>query len=238
MLQVRKANERGHAQFEWLNSYHTFSFGHYYDPQHMGWGPLRVINDDTVDPAGGFPTHSHSNMEIISYVLEGALEHKDTLGTGSVIRPGDVQMMEAGYGIAHSEFNASEQEPVHFLQIWVIPDRSGIRPSYQQKHFTEEEKRGKFCLLVSPDGHGGSLRIQQDVQLYSALLDGEETIDWTHDTARHGYVHVARGSMTINGMQVSAGDGIRITGETRLRFDGGKNAEALLFDLPADFQAR
>lgn len=233
MLQIRKAAERGHAQFEWLNSYHSFSFGHYYDPQQMGWGPLRVINDDTVDPAGGFPSHTHSDMEIISYVLEGGLEHKDTLGTGSVIRPCDVQMMEAGYGIAHSEFNASDSEPVHFLQIWIIPNRDSIAPSYQQKHFSEDEKRGKFRLVVSPDGRDGSLRIQQDASLYSALLDGEEAIEWALDMARYAYVHVARGSLAVNGVQVEAGDGIRIAGETRLKFSDGKAAEVLLFDLPA-----
>ncbi len=232
MLQTRKANERGHANFDWLNSYHTFSFGHYHDPSQMGWGPLRVINDDTVDPGAGFPTHSHSNMEIISYVLDGALSHKDTIGTGSVIRPGDVQMMEAGTGIAHSEFNHSNEQPVHFLQIWVVPDRAGIKPSYQQQHFSEQEKRGKFRVLISPDGHDGSLRIQQDMTMSNALIDGDETIEWKMDASRKAYVHIARGRATVNGIVMSAGDGLKVADESILRFEQGIEAEVLLFDLP------
>jgi redox-sensitive bicupin YhaK (pirin superfamily) len=231
MLQVRKANERGHAQFDWLNSFHTFSFGDYHDPKQMGWGPLRVINDDTVAAGEGFPKHPHSNMEIISYVLEGALAHEDTIGTGSVIRPGDVQMMEAGTGIAHSEFNNSDKEPVHFLQIWVVPNRSGA-PSYQQRHYSEDEKRGKFRVVVSPDGRDESLSIRQDVSLYSALIDGDESIEWKLDLARPAYVHIARGTVTLNGMGLGAGDGVRIAGESSLKFENGSDAEVLLFDLP------
>lgn len=232
MFQLRKADQRGHSQIEWLDSHHSFSFSNYYDPEHMGWGPLRVINDDTVAPAAGFPTHSHRDMEIISYVLEGRLQHKDTIGTGSVIRPGDVQLMEAGRGIAHSEFNASDKEAVHFLQIWIMPDRAGLAPSYQQTYFADAEKRGKFRLIVSPDGGNDSLRIQQDVRLYSALLDGAENLDWQQDAARKAYVHVARGSVTVNGITLHCGDGLRIADEPELKFTDGREAEVLLFDLP------
>ncbi len=232
MLEIRHAQARGHANHGWLNSYHTFSFADYFDPAEMGWGPLRVINDDTVAGGQGFGTHPHRNMEIISYVLEGALEHRDTIGTGSVMRPGDVQMMEAGSGIAHSEFNHSATEPVHFLQIWIMPNKAGIEPSYQQRHFAEAEKRGKLRLIVSPDGRDDSLRIQQDASVYSALLDGEEAITWTKEASRLAYLHVARGELRVNGLAVSAGDGIKIAGETRLVLEQGKQAEVLLFDLP------
>jgi len=234
MLQIRKAGERGHAQLGWLNSFHTFSFGDYYDPNEMGWGPLRVINDDTVAAGKGFPTHPHRDMEIISYVLDGALAHKDSMGSGTEIRPGDVQMMEAGSGIAHSEFNASDKDPVHFLQIWVIPNLSGLEPSYQQHNFDDGEKRGRFRLVVSPQGADGSLRIHQDMAMYSALIDGDEAIDWTHDPKRLAYVHVARGSLKVNGMDVGAGDGIRVADESMLTFGNGNQAEVLLFDLPAN----
>jgi quercetin 2,3-dioxygenase len=233
MLHVRKASERGRAQFDWLDSYHTFSFGGYYDQEQMGWGPLRVINDDTVAPGGGFPTHPHRDMEIISYVLEGALAHRDSIGTGSEIRPGDVQMMEAGTGVAHSEFNASDRHPVHFLQIWVIPESAGLPPSYQQHHFADEEKRGRFCLVVSPEGRANSLRIHQDVSVYTALVDGAESVDWAHDASRLGYVHVARGALKVNGMKVQAGDGIKVVDEANLKFEGGEQAEVLVFDLPS-----
>ena len=231
MLQVRKANERGHANHGWLDSYHTFSFASYFDPQHMGWGPLRVINDDTVAGGGGFPTHGHRDMEIISYVLDGALEHKDTLGTGSVIVPGDVQLMSAGTGIAHSEFNHSRQEPVHFLQIWVMPERDGLRPSYQQRRFEEEEKRGKLRLVVSPDGRDGSLSIHQDVAIYSALIDGTEQVEWTQSAARLGYIHVARGSVKLDGYPLHAGDGVKVQGASQLRLTEGEQAEVLFFDM-------
>lgn len=236
MFEIRKAHERGRANFGWLDSHHTFSFGHYFDPAQMGWGPLRVINDDTVDPGQGFGTHPHDNMEIISYVLEGALEHKDTIGTGSVIRPGDVQMMEAGTGIAHSEFNHSQEAPVHFLQIWLVPNQKNIRPSYQQRHFEAIEKRGRLRVIVSPDARDGSLRIQQDAVIYSALLDGDETITWSTDPKRKAYLHVARGALTVNGHDVGPGDGIKIAGESRLTLERGRDAEVLLFDLPGEPQ--
>lgn len=231
MLNVRKANERGHADHGWLNSYHTFSFASYFDPNHMGWGPLRVINDDTVAGGGGFPTHGHRDMEIISYVLEGALEHKDTLGTGSVIVPGDVQLMSAGTGIAHSEFNHSDREPVHFLQIWVMPEQNGLRPSYQQRRFEAEEKRGKLRLLVSPDGRDGSLSIHQDVAIYSALIDGDEQVEWVQTAPRLGYIHVARGSVKLDGYPLQAGDGVKVQGDSRLLLSEGAAAEVLFFDM-------
>lgn len=234
MLQVRRADERGHAKFDWLDSYHTFSFGQYHDRKQMGWGPLRVINDDTVAPNEGFPTHSHKDMAIISYVLDGGLEHKDSMGTGSIIRPGDVQMMEAGTGVAHSEFNTSDSGPVHFLQIWVIPKFSGLKPSYQQHHFGEEKKRGKLCLLVSGGGESHSLRVHQDMSMYGALLDGDEVIEWSQDSSRLAYIHVARGAVSVNGMAVGEGDGIKIAEESHLRFENGRNAEILLLDLPPD----
>lgn len=238
MLKIRKASERGHEQTVWLSSYHTFSFGDYYDPDEMGWGPLRVINDDTVAAGGGFPAHPHQNMEIISYVLDGSLAHRDSMGTGSEIRPGDVQMMEAGSGIAHSEFNASENDPVHFLQIWVIPKYAGLEPTYQQRHFSDDEKRGRFRLVVSPDGQDGSLRINQDMSMYSALIDENEVIEWTHDPKRLAYVHVARGSVKVNDINVHAGDGIRVADESMLRFEQGNKAEVLLFDLPSELPAK
>lgn len=232
MLQVRKASERGHANHGWLDSHHTFSFASYFDPDHMGWGPLRVINDDTVAGGGGFPTHGHREMEIISYVLGGALEHKDTLGTGSVIVPGDVQLMSAGTGIAHSEFNHSDQNPVHFLQIWVIPSQAGVRPSYQQRRFADEEKRGKLRLVVSPDGREGSLSIHQDVAIYTSLIDGEEQVEWAQTASRKGYIHVARGSVKLDGYPLQAGDGVKVQGSTRLQLTEGSQAEVLFFDLP------
>lgn len=234
MFQVRKANQRGHSHIDWLDSYHSFSFSDYYDPEHMGWGPLRVINDDTVAPGAGFPTHSHRDMEIISYVLKGELQHKDTLGTGSVIRPGDIQLMEAGTGIAHSEFNASNSIPVHFLQIWIMPDRTGMAPSYQQAHFADTEKQGQFRLVVSPDGSNNSLRIQQDVRLYSALLNGEQNLNWQQDVVRKAYIHVARGNVTVNGITLQSGDGLRISNEAQLVFTNALAADILLFDLPTD----
>lgn len=232
MLQLRRAEERGHADLGWLNSHHTFSFADYHDRNQMGWGPLRVINDDTVVANQGFPAHSHKDMEIISYVLDGALEHKDSIGTGSVIRPGDVQMMEAGTGVTHSEFNASTTEPVHFLQIWVIPKFSGLKPSYQQRQFSEAEKRGKFRVVVSKEGEDNSLHIHQDMSMYSALIDGDEVVEWRLAPSRLAYVHVARGKVRVNGTQLADGDGLKVADETHLRFDGGEKAEILLFDLP------
>jgi quercetin 2,3-dioxygenase len=234
MLTLRRAEERGKANFGWLDSRHSFSFGHYHDPRHMGFGPLRVINEDRVAPGGGFPTHPHSDMEIISYVLEGGLEHKDSLGTGSVIRPGDVQRMSAGSGIRHSEFNASEKEPVHFLQIWIIPEKRGIAPSYEQKSFSEQEKRGKLRLVGSRDGREGSVTIHQDVNLYAALLDEGDAVSHTIRAGRAGWVQVARGSVTVNGEALRAGDGLAVEEPGALKIIGAsKDADVLLFDMVA-----
>lgn len=233
MLTIRKSEDRGHAHHGWLNSHHTFSFANYYDPQQMGWSALRVINDDTVAPGQGFGAHGHRDMEIISYVLEGALEHKDSMGSGSVIRPGDVQVMSAGTGVQHSEFNHSHTEHVHFLQIWIMPKFTGIKPNYQEKHFDDAGKRGRLQLVVSPDGRDGSLTIVQDAAVYAALLDGEETIQHTLEPGRKAYVHVARGTLVLNGLTLSTGDGVRIADETALTFNQGEQAEFLLFDLPA-----
>ena len=231
MISLRKNTDRGHADHGWLNSWHTFSFAGYHDPEHMGFGDLRVINDDTVAPGQGFGTHGHRDMEIISYVLDGALEHKDSMGNGSVIRPGDVQRMSAGRGVRHSEFNGSPTEPVHFLQIWIEPNVTGIAPGYEEKHFTVAEKRGRLCLAASPDGVGGSVTIHQDTRIYAALLDGAETAMHTLTPGRRAYVHVALGEVCVNGQALGAGDGARISGESQITFNNGKQAEILLFDL-------
>ncbi len=230
-LTIRKSEERGQANLGWLDSRHSFSFGHYYDPKHMGHGPLRVINDDRVAPGGGFPPHPHSDMEIISYVLEGGLEHRDSLGTGSVIRPGDVQRMSAGTGVRHSEFNASKSQPVHFLQIWIIPERDGLAPSYEQKTFPDTEKRGRLRLVGSRDGRDGSVTIHQDVDLYATLLAAGEAVSHAIAPARGGWVQVARGSVTLNGETLKEGDGAAITTPGTLRLEGGADAEVLLFDM-------
>lgn len=231
MITVRNAAERGHANFDWLNSYHTFSFGEYYDPQHMGISNLRVINDDTVAPNGGFATHGHRDMEIISYVLSGALEHKDNMGNGSTIRPGDVQRMSAGTGVLHSEYNPSPEQPVHFLQIWLQPNRLGVKPDYAQKHFAENERRGQLRLLVSPDGRDGSIATHQDALLYGTLLESGEAVKHLLEPGRKAYIQVARGEVSINGQPLSAGDGAKIENETEIRIEGMENAEVLLFDL-------
>jgi redox-sensitive bicupin YhaK (pirin superfamily) len=230
---VRKSEERGRANFGWLDSRHTFSFGHYHDPKHMGFGPLRVINDDRVAPGGGFPTHPHSDMEIISYVLDGALEHKDSLGTGSVIRPGDVQRMSAGSGIRHSEFNASKSDPVHFLQIWIIPERKGIAPAYEQKAFPDAEKRGRLRLIGSRDGRDGSVTIHQDVDLYATLLGAGDAVEHAIAPGRGGWVQVARGSVSLNGETLREGDGVAVSSSGPLRLAGLGEAEVLLFDMGA-----
>lgn len=230
-LTLRKAQERGRANLGWLDSRHTFSFGHYYDPEHMGFGPLRVINDDRVAPGGGFPTHPHSDMEIISYVLEGALEHKDSIGTGSVIRPGDVQRMSAGTGIRHSEFNASKSEPVHFLQIWILPEKKGLEPGYEQKAFADEEKRGRLRLIGARDGRDGAITIHQDVDLYAALLAKGEADEHTIAAGRGGWVQVARGSVAVNGRALDEGDGLAISTSGAVRIEGLADAEVLLFDM-------
>lgn len=231
MIEVRKAEDRGRSRISWLDSYHTFSFSDYYDPKHMGFRSLRVINDDTVAPAGGFGTHGHRDMEIITYVLEGALEHNDSLGTGSVIRPGDVQKMSAGTGIRHSEFNHSKTEPVHFLQIWVIPDRSGVAPGYQQLHFPREAKLGKLLLVASNEQRDGLIHVQQDAKLYVTVLEANQRVEHALAAGRHGWVHVARGAATVNGQLLKAGDGAAITAESKIEITGAPEAEVLLFDL-------
>lgn len=232
MITIRKAGDRGRTQIDWLDSRHTFSFGEYYDPDAMGFRVLRVINDDRVAPGGGFPTHGHRDMEIISYVLEGALEHKDSLGTGSVIRPGDIQLMTAGTGVRHSEFNASRVAPVHFLQIWLLPERPGLPPGYEQKTIPESETRGRLRLVASRDGHDDSVTIHQNVALYTARLGAG--LDARHQLApdRHAYVHVARGNITLADRQLGEGDGAAISEETVVRISGKSDSEFLLFDLP------
>jgi quercetin 2,3-dioxygenase len=231
MIAVRKAADRGHANHGWLDSFHTFSFADYYDPAEMGFSTLRVINEDRVAPGKGFGKHPHRDMEIISYVLEGALEHKDSMGTGSVIRPGDVQRMSAGTGVFHSEYNASPDELVHFLQIWIEPGQLGVAPGYEQKNFSTEDKKGRLRLIVSPDGADGSVRIHQDARVYAGILDADDTASYTLDGAHSAYVHVARGAIRVNGVALSAGDGAKITGERELHLTHGAGAEVLLFDL-------
>jgi redox-sensitive bicupin YhaK (pirin superfamily) len=233
MINVRRAADRGSANFGWLDSRHTFSFGDYYDPKHMGFGPLRVINEDRVRPGAGFGTHGHKDMEIISYVLEGALEHKDSIGTGSVIRPGDVQIMSAGTGIRHSEFNHSVTEPVHFLQIWVVPDREGIAPRYEQKTFPDADKRGRLRLVGSTDGRDGSIVIYQDVELFAALLDRDEHVTHALRPGRKGWLQVARGAVVMNGHELDTGDGAALEGEPILTATAKtEGTEILVFDLP------
>jgi len=233
MITLRPAGERGTANHGWLDSRHTFSFGHYYDPKHMGFGPLRVINEDRVRPGAGFDTHGHRDMEIISYVLEGALEHKDSIGTGSVIRPGEVQVMSAGTGIRHSEYNHSKSEPVHFLQIWVMPDRQGLAPRYDQKEFAPSEKRGRLRLVGSPDGRDGSIVIHQDLELYDALLANGDAVTRDLKTGRKNWVQVVRGAVDVNGKAAGAGDGVALEDEGKLRITArSDDSEVLVFDLP------
>jgi len=233
MIAVRHADDRGLANFGWLNSRHTFSFGHYYDPQFMGFGPLRVINEDRVAPAKGFDTHGHRDMEILSYVLEGALQHKDSMGNGSVIRPGDVQRMSAGTGVRHSEFNASDAESVHFLQIWVLPEREGMEPGYEQKAFSEDEKRGRLRLVGSHDGREGSVTIHQDVDLYATVLGDDDVVSHELTAGRKGWVQIARGGAVLNGTQLNPGDGVALEGPVRFTLTGSPEAEVLLFDMGA-----
>jgi hypothetical protein len=233
MITIRRANERGTANFGWLDSRHTFSFGEYYDPAQMGFGALRVINEDRVSPGQGFGTHGHKDMEIISYVLEGALEHKDSIGTGSVIRPGDVQVMSAGTGIRHSEFNHSKTDPVHFLQIWVVPDRQGIAPRYEQKTFPDAEKRGRLRLVGSSDGRDGSVVIHQDVELLASLLTAGEEVTHALSAGRKGWVQVIRGAVALRGHDLAVGDGAALANEPDLSITAKvDNTELLVFDLP------
>jgi redox-sensitive bicupin YhaK (pirin superfamily) len=232
MIEVRHAKERGHANHGWLDTWHTFSFSNYYDPHFMGFRGLRVINEDTVAPGQGFPLHGHRDMEIISYVLQGGLAHKDSLGTGSVIRPGDVQRMSAGTGVRHSEFNASDTDPVHFIQIWIEPARTGIAPGYEQKAFPEADKRGRLRLVASPDGADGSLTIHQDARLYATILAPGQAVTHPLTHGRHAWVQVTHGTLTVNGEPLAQGDGAAISAEASVSLTGETEAEALLFDLP------
>lgn len=232
MLTIRRAGDRGHADHGWLDTHHTFSFADYYDRRFMGFGPLRVLNDDRVAAGAGFPPHHHRDMEIISYVLEGALEHKDSMGNGSVIEPGDVQRMSAGTGVVHSEYNPSEESPVHFLQIWLLPRRPGLAPGYEQKRFGEEEKRGRLRLVASPDGADGSVTLQQDARMFAALLEPGKAVEHRLADGRIGWLHVARGSAEVNGQALSAGDGAAIQDESQLSLRSRDGGEVLLFDLP------
>jgi redox-sensitive bicupin YhaK (pirin superfamily) len=231
MLTIRKAGERGHADHGWLDSHHTFSFADYYDPKHMGFGPLRVINDDTVAGGGGFPPHGYRDMEIISYVIEGALAHKDSMGNGSVIKPGDVQRMSAGPGVRHSEYNASKTDPVHFLQIWIQPSAAGLPAGYEQKFFSEDDKRGVLRLVVSPDGADGSVRVQQDVRIYASVLAPEQAVQHTIASGRKGWLHVVTGAVNVNGRALTAGDGLAIESEEALSVTSASKGEVLLFDM-------
>jgi quercetin 2,3-dioxygenase len=234
MNEIRRSQERGFADHGWLKSFHTFSFADYYDPKHVEFGPLRVINEDRVQAGAGFGTHGHRDMEIISYVLSGELAHKDSMGNGSTLRPGDVQRMSAGSGVRHSEFNPSQKEGTHFLQIWIQPDKANIEPSYEEKRFPATEKRGHLRLIVSPNRAEGSLLIHQDARLYAGLFDGTEQADLTVQSSRRIYVHLAHGSLTANGVALEAGDALKVTGATMLHLERGQDAEVLVFDLPGD----
>jgi hypothetical protein len=231
MISIRRGTERGRSEHGWLNSYHTFSFADYYDPAHMGFGDLRVINEDRVQPGKGFPPHSHRDMEIISYVLEGALRHKDSLGNGSVIRPGEVQRLTAGTGMTHSEYNHSPTEPVHFLQIWILPERRGLQPGYEQRAFAAAERQGELRLLASREGGDGSVKIHQDANVYAGLLAKGEEIAHQRDPARHAWLHVVRGAVTLNGIALEAGDGAAVTEERTLALRATAAGEVLLFEL-------
>jgi redox-sensitive bicupin YhaK (pirin superfamily) len=231
MIRVRKASERGHFDHGWLDTYHTFSFARYYDPRHMGFRALRVINDDQVAPGRGFGTHGHQDMEIVTYVLKGALEHRDSLGTGSTIRPGELQRMTAGTGITHSEFNPSPTEPVHLYQIWLLPERAGLEPSYEQKAFPEEERRNRLRLVASPDGQGGSLSIRQDARLFLGSLEERQEVSHALTPGRHAWLQVLRGGVSLNGSTLAAGDGAAVSAESDLKIQADGSSEVLLFDL-------
>ena len=231
MIQIRKSDTRGHANHGWLDSRFSFSFAEYFDPEHVEFRTLRVMNDDRIAGGGGFPTHPHRDMEIVTYVLDGELAHKDSMGNGSVIKPGDVQYMSAGTGVAHSEFNASDKTPVHMYQIWMFPDKQGYTPTYDQKHFSAAEKQGKLRLVVSPDGRDGSVKIRQSNELYATVLAPGESVKHALQPERHAYVQVARGSVTLNGTKLAAGDGAAISQEKALELTGVEDAEVLLFDL-------
>ncbi|MEO8905880.1 MAG: pirin family protein [Polyangiaceae bacterium] len=231
MITLRRAPERGHAQHGWLDSWHTFSFGDYYDAKHMGFRSLRVINDDSVAPGKGFPTHSHRDMEIMTYVLDGALEHRDSMGNGSVMKPGDVQRMTAGTGVGHSEFNASPTEPVHFLQIWVLPEARNISPGYEQKYFSTADRQGKLRLVASRDGADGAVVVHQDLKLFAGLFAEGESASYPLAAGRHAWLHVARGKLRVNGQELATGDAVQVSDEAALELSGVQDAEVLLFDL-------
>jgi len=232
MLQIRHSEERGAANHGWLNSHHSFSFGSYHDPKHMGFGPLLVINEDRVTPGQGFGTHGHRDMEIISYVLDGALEHKDSMGTGSVLHYGDVQRMSAGSGVRHSEFNHSQTDGLHFLQIWIQPNVTGIAPSYEEKHFSPETKQGKLRLVASSDGRQGSVLIHQNASIYASIMKEGDALEHALDEGRAAYVHLIRGSLVVNGTPLKAGDALKLTQEAKVTLAQAEDAEFLLFDLP------
>ena len=231
MITIRRAGERGHFDHGWLNTYHTFSFDQYYDPRYMGFRNLRVINEDFVAPGRGFPMHGHRDMEIITYILEGALKHEDSMGNGSVIRPGDVQRMSAGTGVRHSEKNASADERVHLLQIWILPDTVELEPSYEQKAFGEDERRGQLRLIASQDGRAGSVTVHQDVTVFASILGAGERVEHTMDATRFGWIQVARGSINVNDTVAEQGDGVMVAGESSLQIVGNEPSELLLFDL-------
>jgi redox-sensitive bicupin YhaK (pirin superfamily) len=231
MIRIRKSEERGHLDYGWLDTYHTFSFDQYYDPAHMHFRSLRVINEDRVAAGKGFPTHSHRDMEIVTYILSGALEHRDSLGNGSVIRPGDVQRMSAGTGVAHSEFNPSDSEPVHLLQIWIMPRARNLPSSYEQKYFSEDERRGRLRLVASEDGREGSVSIQQDAQVYATILQPDSAIEHPLDAKRHAWIQIARGTVNLNEHELHQGDGAGVSHERSLNVSSASGAELLLFDL-------
>ncbi|MGD8567967.1 MAG: pirin family protein [Gammaproteobacteria bacterium] len=231
MIRIRKGNQRGYADHGWLESRHTFSFAQYHDPEHVGFSVLRVINEDRVAPGAGFPTHGHRDMEIVSYILEGALEHKDNMGNGSIIRPGDVQRMSAGTGVTHSEYNASDSQPVRFLQIWIFPDQRGIQPGYEQKQFGADLAQGKLCLVASPDGRNGSVLIHQDISIYVARLNPNESVTHPLRISRRGWIQVTRGEVAVNNEELAAGDGAAVENEESVKISATDDAEILLFDL-------
>lgn len=231
MITLRKAEERGHANHGWLDSYHTFSFANYYDPKHMGFRSLRVINEDRVSPGAGFGTHGHRDMEIITYVLDGGLEHQDSIGNGSAIKPGEVQRMSAGTGILHSEFNHSEADSVHFLQIWILPEKNGLPPSYEQRKFEVAQNPGKLHLVAARDGREGAVTVHQDMELYAAVLEPNQQVSYSLKPQRHAWIQVARGAITLNGLPLNKGDGAAISEETDIAIAATTDAEVLLFDL-------
>jgi redox-sensitive bicupin YhaK (pirin superfamily) len=233
MLTLRRSDERGYADHGWLQSHHSFSFADYHDMKHMGFGPLRVINDDVIAPGRGFGMHGHRDMEIVTYVLQGALAHQDSLGNGATILPGDVQRMSAGRGIMHSEFNQTQTAPTHLLQIWIEPSERGLKPGYEQKNFSDEDKRGRLRLVASPDGHDGSVTIHADARLSVGFFDGDEAAEQVLNPARKAYVHVARGEVVVNGQALKTGDALKLEGETALKIEQGRQAEVLVFDLAA-----